>query len=171
VSFTLAPVGAFVTISSEPAGANVFIDGKATGHVTPTQITGEKGSHTILIRKEGYLDETTTAEFVAGQAFKFAPVLKALGMTSDIKTVGKFGKLFGGDKGAGMARVSVKTQPKGAQITVNRRMVDKPAPVDFLLNPGNYMIDITLSGYKPVHRVVTLERNGKIELNENMEPQ
>lgn len=171
VSFTLAPVGAFVTISSEPAGANVFIDGKATGHVTPTQITGEKGSHTILIRKEGYLDETTTAEFVAGQAFKFAPVLKALGMTSDIKTVGKFGKLFGGDKGAGMARVSVKTQPKGAQITVNRRMVDKPAPVDFLLNPGNYMIDITLSGYKPVHRVVTLERNGKIEVNENMEPQ
>jgi hypothetical protein len=54
---------------------------------------------------------------------------------------------------------------------VNRRMVDKPAPLDFLLNPGNYMIDITLSGYKPVHRVVTLERNGKIELNENMEPQ
>ena len=45
------------------------------------------------------------------------------------------------------------------------------APVDFLLNPGNYMIDITLSGYKPVHRVINLERNGKIELNENMEPQ
>jgi hypothetical protein len=123
------------------------------------------------VRKEGYLDETVTADFVAGQTFKFAPVLKALGITDDIKTVGKFGKLFGGDKGAGMAKVSVKTQPKGAQITVNRRMVDKASPVDFLLNPGNYMIDITLSGYKPVHRVINLERNGKIELNENMEPQ
>ena len=171
LSFNLQALGAFVSISSEPGGASIFIDGKSTGHVTPAQITGEKGSHTILVRKEGYLDETVTADFVAGQTFKFAPVLKALGITDDIKTVGKFGKLFGGDKGAGMAKVSVKTQPKGAQITVNRRMVDKASPVDFLLNPGNYMIDITLSGYKPVHRVINLERNGKIELNENMEPQ
>jgi serine/threonine protein kinase len=170
-AFNLTPLGAFVSIGSEPAGASIFIDGKNTGHVTPAQITAEKGAHTILIRKEGYLDETTTAELVAGQAFKFAPVLKTLGITDDIKTVGKFGKLFGGDKSAGMAKVSVKTQPKGAQITVNRRMVDKATPVDFLLNPGNYVIDITLSGYKPVHRVITLERNGKIELNENLEPQ
>jgi serine/threonine protein kinase len=171
LSLNLAPLGAFVTIGSEPAGAMVFIDGKSTGHLTPTQIIAEKGSHTILVRKEGYLDETTTAGLVAGQSFKFAPVLKALGITDDIKTVGRFGKLFGGDKGAGMAKVSVKTQPKGAQVTVNRRMIDKATPVDFLLNPGNYMIDITLSGYKPIHRVISLERNGKVELNENMEPQ
>jgi eukaryotic-like serine/threonine-protein kinase len=171
LSLNLPPLGAFVTIASEPAGATVFIDGKNIGHVTPAQYTAEKGSHTILVRKEGYLDETTTAEFTAGQQFKFSPVLKALGITEEIRTVGKFGKLFGGDKGAGMAKVSVKTQPKGAQVTVNRRMVDKATPVDFLLNPGNYIIDVTLSGYKPIHRVISLERNGKIELNENMEPQ
>jgi serine/threonine protein kinase len=171
MTFNLAPMGAFISIASEPAGAVIFMDGKNTGHVTPAQFTAEKGSHTILVRKEGYLDETTTAEMTAGQQFKFSPVLKALGITDDIKTVGRFGKLFGGDKGAGMAKVSVKTQPKGAQVTVNRRMVDKATPVDFLLNPGNYIIDITLSGYKPVHRVISLERNGKIELNENMEPQ
>ena len=171
LSLNLSPLGAFVTIGSEPAGATVFIDGKNIGHVTPAQVTAEKGSHTILIRKEGYLDETMTAELTAGQQFKFSPVLKALGITEEIRTVGKFGKLFGGDKAAGMAKVSVKTQPKGAQVTVNRRMVDKATPVDFLLNPGNYIIDITLSGYKPVHRVITLERSGKIELNENMEPQ
>jgi hypothetical protein len=171
LTVNLSPLGAFVTVASEPAGAAIFIDGKNIGHVTPAQITAEKGSHTILVRKEGYLDETTTAELVAGQQFKFSPVLKALGITEEIKTVGKFGKLFGGDKAAGMAKVSVKTQPKGAQVTVNRRMIDKGTPVDFLLNPGNYMIDITLSGYKPIHRVISLERNGKIELNENMEPQ
>ncbi len=171
LTFNLTPLVAFVSISSEPAGASIFVDGKDSGHVTPAQITAEKGNHTILVRKQGYLDETTTTELVAGQAFKFAPVLKVLGITDEIKTVGKFGKLFGGDKGAGMAKVSVKTQPKGAQVTVNRRMVDKATPVDFLLNPGNYMIDITMSGYKPVHRVISLERNGKIEINENMEPQ
>lgn len=168
----LAVLGATVTVTSEPGGAAIYIDGRDTSRVTPSQIAVEKGSHTILVRKQGYLDETTTAEMGAGQTFRFSPVLKVLGVTEDIKTGGKFKRLFGGgDSTAGMGTVRIKTQPKGAQITVNRRMVDKPAPVDFKLNPGNYMIDITLSGYKPVHRVVTVEEGSKVELNENLEPQ
>jgi hypothetical protein len=94
-----------------------------------------------------------------------------LGVTDDIKTGGKLKRLFGGDSTAGMGKVAIKTQPKGAQITVNRRMVDKPTPVDFMLNPGNYMIDITLSGYKPIHRVINVEKGSKVELNENLEPE
>ena len=72
------------------------------------------GGHTFLVRKQGYLDETTTATVQAGQTFQFAPVLQALGNTDDIKMVGKFKKMFGGGETAGMGSVSVKTQPKGA---------------------------------------------------------
>ena len=171
VAIHLAQVGATVAVSSEPAGANVYVDGRDTGHVTPVQLLAEKGTHTLLVRKQGYLDETTTVELSAGQSFRFAPILKALGVTDEIKTGGRFKKIFGGDSTAGMGKVTVKTQPKGAQITVNRRMVDKSAPVDFYLNPGNYMIDIRLSGYKPIHRVINVERGAKVELNENLEPQ
>ncbi len=171
LSVHLAVMGAILTVSSEPAGANVYIDGKDTGHVTPAQITTDKGSHTVLVRKQGYLDETTTATFLAGQSFHYAPTLKVLGITDDIKTGGKFKHLFGGDSTGGMGKVTIKTQPKGAQITVNRRMIDKAAPVDFMLNPGNYMIDITLSGYKPLHRVITVEKGSKVELNESLEPE
>ncbi len=171
IAVHLAPLGATLSVSSQPAGAAVYIDGKSTGHVTPAQITVDKGSHTILVRMDGYLDETTTTEFVPGQNFHFSPTLKVLGITDDIKTGGKFKRLFGGESSAGMGKVTIKTQPKGAQVTVNRRMVDKPSPVDFMLNPGNYIIDITFSGYKPVHRVVSVEKGSKIELNENLEPQ
>lgn len=167
----LAPLGATLALSSDPAGASLYIDGKDTGHLTPAQIIVDKGTHTILVRKEGYLDETTTVDLQYGQSFHYAPVLKALGITEEIKTGGKFKKLFGGESTAGMGKVTVKTQPKGAQITVNRRMVDKASPVDFYLNPGNYIIDITLSGYKPIHRVINVERGTKVEINENMEPQ
>ena len=167
----LAQLGATLALNSEPSGASLYIDGKDTGRLTPAQVTADKGSHTILVRKEGYLDETTTVDLQPGQSFHFAPVLKALGITEDIKTGGKLKKLFGGESTAGMGKVTVKTQPKGAQVTVNRRMVDKASPVDFYLNPGNYMIDITLSGYKPIHRVINVERGSKVELNENMEPQ
>jgi hypothetical protein len=94
-----------------------------------------------------------------------------MGVTDDIKTVGKFGKIFGKKGGADMGRVSVKTQPKGAQVTANHRMVDKLTPVEFLLNPGNYMLDISLPGYKPIHRVINVEQGSKLELNENLEPE
>ncbi|HYL12059.1 MAG TPA: serine/threonine-protein kinase [Terriglobales bacterium] len=168
----LTQLGATVAVTSEPAGASIYIDGKDTGRVTPAQIVvTQKGTHTLLVRKQGYLDETTSADLVLGQTFRFSPILKVLGITDEIKIGGKFKKLFGGESTAGMGKVVVKTQPKGAQVTVNRRMVDKPTPLDFYLNPGNYIIDVTLSGYKPIHRVINVERGSKVEFNENLEPQ
>jgi serine/threonine protein kinase len=168
----LVQLGATVTVASQPAGAAVYIDGKSTGHVTPAHITvTERGTHTIVVRKDGYLDETTTTALTPGLTFNFAPVLRAMGVTDDIKVVGKFNKLFGKKGAAGMGRLSIKTQPKGAQVTANRRMVDKPTPVDFLLNPGNYEVEITLPGYKRIHRIVNVDEGTKVELNENLQPE
>ena len=51
----LAQLTAAVAVSSQPAGAQIFIDGKDTGRVTPAQISVDKpGSHTFLVRKQGY---------------------------------------------------------------------------------------------------------------------
>jgi hypothetical protein len=105
----------------------------------------------------------------AGQVFHFASTLRALGSADDIKLGGKFKKLFGGGDTAGMVAVSVKTQPKGAQVAVNNRILDKFSPVDFFLNPGTYVIDITLSGYKPVHRVIEVQKGSKTAVEENLE--
>jgi hypothetical protein len=172
VAVHLTQLGATLVVSSQPAGASVFIDGRNAGHLTPAHITvAERGTHTVLVRKEGYLDETTTLALAPGQTFNYAPALRAMGVTDDIKTVGKFGKLFGKKGGADMGRVSIKTQPKGAQITANHRMVEKLTPVEFLLNPGNYMIDITMPGYKPLHRIINVEEGSKVEVNENLQPE
>jgi hypothetical protein len=167
----LAQLTATATVSSEPAGAQIFIDGKDTGKLTPAQISVDKpGSHTFLVRKQGYLEETSTANLQAGQVFHFAPSLKALGSTDDIKIGGgKLKRVVGGGETAGMGAVSVKTQPKGAQVAVNSRIVDKFSPVDFSLNPGTYVIDITMSGYKRVHRVVEVQKGGKVAIDETLE--
>jgi serine protease len=166
----LAQLTAGAAITSQPAGAQIFLDGKDTGRVTPAQIPVDKpGQHTFVIRKQGYLEETSSASLQAGQIFHFAPTLKALGSADDIKLGGKFKKLFGGGDTAGMGAVNVRTQPKGAQVAVNNRILDKFSPVDFFLNPGTYVIDITLSGYKPVHRVVEVQKGGKVAVEENLE--
>jgi eukaryotic-like serine/threonine-protein kinase len=166
----LAQLTAAAVIASQPAGAQIFVDGKDTGKVTPSQISVDKpGPHTFVIRKQGYLEETSSASLQPGQIFHFAPTLRALGSADDIKLGGKFKKLFGGGDTAGMGAVNIKTQPKGAQVAVNNRIVDKFSPVDFFLNPGTYVIDITLSGYKPVHRVIDVQKGGKVSVDESLE--
>jgi PEGA domain-containing protein len=74
-------------------------------------------------------------------------------------------------RGAGMGTVSIKTQPKGAQIAVNKHMLDKSSPVDGMLDPGNYIVDITLTGYAQVHKVITVDKGGKAVVDEVLQPE
>jgi serine/threonine protein kinase len=157
---------------SAPAGASIVIDGKDTGRVTPAQITLDRpGSHVFLVKKQGYLDESTTANLAPGQTFHYSPTLIVLGNTDQIRTVGKLKKFFGSSDPTGTGTVSVKIQPKGAQIAVNSRLLEKPSPVDFYLNPGTYIVDVTLTGYKSARHVITVTQGGKITLDETLELQ
>ena len=169
----LTPMNALVVANSTPPGAEIIIDGKPTGRVTPAQFAIEKGNHTVLLRKQGFLDETVTADLGPAQNFQYSPALRALGNTEDMKTVGKFNKLFGhgGDSTAGMGSISIHTQPKGAQVAINQRILDKLAPLDVMLGPGNYIVDITLTGFKPVHKVVSVDKGGKVAIDEILERQ
>jgi serine/threonine-protein kinase len=167
----LSPSNALVVVSSTPPGAEIVLDGKNTGRVTPAQFAVEKGPHTVVLRKPGYLEETITPDLGPGQNFQFAPALRALGNVDDIRTVGKFKKLFGkgGDSAAGMGSVSIRTQPKGAQIAINQRLLDKLSPVEVMLGPGNYVLDITLTGSKPIHKVISVDKGGKVAVDEILE--
>lgn len=171
MSIRLVPLNALVVVNSNPPGAEIVLDGKPTGRVTPAQFAVEKGAHTLLLRKQGYLEESTSADLGPGQNFQFGPGLRALGNADEIRTVGKFKKLFGGggDNVAGMGTVSIKTQPKGAQVAVNRKLLDKASPAEFMVGPGNYIIDITSTGFKPIHKVVTVEKGGKVAIDEILE--
>ncbi|MGO8794466.1 MAG: PEGA domain-containing protein [Candidatus Sulfotelmatobacter sp.] len=167
----LNPLAATLAVSSTPAGANVYIDGKDTGKLTPAQVSVDKGQHVILVRKSGYIDETSSTQFVLGQTVTFSPTLRSLGNVDDIKTTGKLKKLFGGKDAQAMGSVSVRTQPKGAQVAVNQHMLDKTSPVEFILDPGNYIVDITMSGYAPIHKIITVDKGGKAVIDEVMQHQ
>jgi len=169
----LSPVNALMVVNSAPPGAEVIVDGRPTGRVTPVQFTVEKGRHTILLRKQGYLDETVTTDLSPAQNFQYSPALRALGNAEDIRTVGKFNKVFGlgKDSTAGMGSISIRTQPKGAQVAINQRVLDKNSPVDLMLGPGNYVVDITLTGFKPVHKVVSVDKGSKAAIDEILERQ
>jgi eukaryotic-like serine/threonine-protein kinase len=170
VASHLAQLVAILFVSSTPAGANVFVDGKNSGKITPAQVAVDQGQHVLLVRKSGFIDETTSAQFALGQTTNYSPTLRALGNVDDIKTVGKMKmKFFGGKDAQGQGTVSVRTNPKGAQVAVNQHMLEKDSPVEFMLDPGNYLVDITMSGYAPIHKVISVDKGGKAVIDEVMQ--
>ncbi len=168
----LTQLMATLVVKSDPPGANIYVDGRDVGAKTPAQVSVDKGQHVVLVRMSGYIDETMSTQFALGQTFNFSPTLRSLGNTDNIRTVGKMSKLFGGKGGnAGQGTISIHTQPKGAQVAINQHMLEKNSPVDVMLDPGNYVIDITLSGYAPIHKIVTADKGGKVVVDEVMQPQ
>jgi hypothetical protein len=164
---------AIISVSSTPAGAAIVIDSKDSGKLTPAQIVLDKpGKHAITIRRYGYLEASSSVNVDAGQTSSLNLELAHLGNTDEIRAAGgKFKKVFGKGDASGMGIVSVKTQPKGAQIMVNNRVLDKTAPFDFYLNPGTYVIDITMSGYRSLHRVVNIQEGEKLAIEETLIPE
>ena len=172
VSVQLASLQAAISITSTPTGATILMDGRDTGKVTPAQISVDKpGNHTFVVRKQGYLDESSSQNLQMGQMLRYGPALRALGSADDIKYGGKFKKMFGGGDMANMGGVEIKTQPKGAQVAVNNRILDKYSPVEFYLDPGTYVVDVTLSGYQGIHRVITVDKGGKVVIEESLQRQ
>jgi len=173
VAFQLSQLTAIITVSSTPAGAAIVIDGKDTGKLTPSQIVLDKpGQHAITVKRYGYLEGNSSVNVELGETSSLNLELTRLGNTEEIRAAGgKFKKVFGKGDAAGMGVVSVKTQPKGAQIMVNNHVLDRTAPFDFYLNPGTYVIDITMSGYRPLHRVVNIQEGDKLAIEETLIPE
>jgi serine/threonine protein kinase len=173
VSIQLTAELATLSISSTPSGASIVIDGQDTGKVTPMRFTVNKpGIHAVVLHRNGYLDADSSVNAQAGQTAYVNTTLTKLGETDDIRSAGgKFKKLLNRGQSASMGIVSIKTQPKGAQIMVNGRVLDRTSPFDFYLNPGTYVIDVTMSGYRSIHREINVEEGEKVAIEESLLPQ
>jgi serine/threonine protein kinase len=162
VSFTLTEARAIVAITSEPSGAEVAIDGSPTGRATPVTVGLLKGHHTFSFRKNGFLASTSSLDVAPGQNYRVEPRLTPLGDADQIKGVGRFKKLFGGGD---MPRLQFRTVPKGAQIVVNQRVMDKVTPAEFAFPPGHYQVTLSAPGYKPYQATIEVEQgtNKRVE--------
>ena len=167
VDARMTAVKGFITVTGTPSGAHVLINGKDTGKITPIEFLVEPGSQSIIVRKQGFLDATTDLKVAVGQSVNYAPKLMAAGRTDNIQIVGSggVGKLFGGGSSQGMARIEIKSEPKGALVTVNGTPLQKTTPLEIQVEPGNYDITIQKDGYKPIHESAIVGEDDRIKIN------
>lgn len=165
----LTALKATLTVGGTPLGARIVIDGKETGKFSPAEFTLDPAVHTITLHREGFFDSSSEVKLAAGQSLNYSPNMTSAGRTDNIRVVGGFKKLFGGGSSAGMARLEIRSDPKGAQISINGTMLSKTTPVEIQLEPGNYEITLQKDGYKPVHKTVTTQLNDKLKIDEQLQ--
>jgi len=162
----LNAVKGFITIAGSPAGAQVFINGKDTGKVTPIEFMVEPGVQNVVLRKSGYLESSTELKLAAGQSLSYSPTLMVAGRTDNIKLVnGGIGKVFGGGGAQGAARIEIKSEPKGAQVIINGTSLQKTTPVEIQVDAGSYDITIQKDGYQPVHENAIVGIEDRVKIN------
>jgi hypothetical protein len=164
----LNPTRGYLTVGGTPTHAQISIDGKDTGKFSPADFTLDPAVHTVTLRKEGFLETSGEIKLAAGQTASYSPSMKLAGRTDNIQLVGGFKKLFGGKSTEGMVRVEIRTEPKGAQITVNGTTISKSTPAEIMVEPGNYDITLEKDGYQPVRTSVLAQPNDKLRIEETL---
>jgi hypothetical protein len=150
------------SLTSDPVGAAIEVDGKSTGKVTPAVLSLDKGSHTFVFRKDGFQELSQKANLKEGEPFTFTAALKA----GQKESAGNFfKKIFGGgDK----VPLQVTSDPKGAEIYVSGNYFNKKTPSKIALAPGDYEIQLKLDGYTTITRKVTVQKDTPLTINETL---
>ena len=173
VSAQLAPSVSTIVVTSNPQGANVWVDGKDSGLTTPTQLTVEKGFHKVTVRKAGFKELSMEDTVAEGQTMSFSPVLLSTNVQpEDGKSSNPLRRFFGTDtipEGKGL--VHIRTNPEGATILVDGKAAPKKTNARWPADPGVYSIVLQMSGYKPVHRNIKVQKGKVVNIDELLEKQ
>jgi hypothetical protein len=166
----LAPITTAVALSSDPPGADIEIDGHDTTRMTPAQIPVAEGSHSIVLRLDGFRSAQVDAQVKKGEVFQFHPVLNP-GDAPQAGNTSKLAKIFGGGFRASKGVIDFVTTPPGARIYIRGRAAQIATPAHAAFAPGDYPIELRQPGYKPVQKTVHVEPGKLVKLEVSLEPQ
>jgi len=86
-----------VAVSSTPPGAQIIVDGRDTGHVTPREIQLQQGQHTVEVRLAGHTATSQTFDALAATRVRLELNLDAA--ADPLGTEGGDQQAVGGDDG------------------------------------------------------------------------
>lgn len=146
VTAVLEPDWADVTITTDPPGAEIFVDDESTGQTTPAVVEILAGEHEIRLKAPGHRSHRQRILVAARETRTLDPV-----------TLTRADSLL-----------TVTTNPPGAGITLDGRFQGE-TPLELAVRSGvRYRLQAFRSGYAPAERTVELpagaERSVALEL-------
>lgn len=147
INATLVAGWAPVSIASNPAGAEILVDGVASG-LTPQTLELGAGIHELNLKLPGYRTHRDSFTLRASEPLKLATV-----------------KLLPAD-----GNVQVSSQPSGAAVTVEGKYRGQ-TPLGLSLAPGkSHRVSFSAPGHRPAEREVQVGAEGSQDLVVKLEP-
>jgi formylglycine-generating enzyme required for sulfatase activity len=141
------PAWAPVTVTTEPAGAQVFVDGKPRG-TTPAKLDLDAGSHRLELRQAGFKPWVTDVQVVANEPQTLGPV--RLGLPD--------------------GTLVVRTEPAGASVSVGGAYRGR-APITLDVRPDTPLALVaTREGYEPATSQLTVGSGARREVQLTLAP-
>lgn len=164
-SVTLVPVQnpgtGDLLVTSSPSGAAVYLNGNYQGVTTqsgnPLDITDlTAATYTVILKKSGYQDYTTTVRIVGGQTAQVAAALQSTGTPP-----------------AGTVSAEIQSTPEGADVYINN-IYKGMTPVNFQNVPvdttQSYTVTIKLDGYTPYITTGKVSPGQSVQINAALSP-
>lgn len=139
---TLRPNWADVTVTSVPEGAEIFVDDRSTGQVTPAVVEILAGEHEVRLKAPGHKTHRQRILVAAEERVQLDPV-----------------ELVRAD-----SLLTVRTDPPGAGITLNGTFQGE-TPLELAVRSGEtYRLQAFRAGYAPAERTVRLDAGAERSL-------
>jgi hypothetical protein len=131
-----------LAVASNPQGAQVLVNGRGVGN-TPVNITLQPGQYNLELRQSGYEVFRQSVSVAAGQT---------VNVTANLAQQAVNGLL------------SIASNPQGGQVLINGRVVGN-TPTNVSVQPGQYNIEIRLSGYDVFRTSVSVSNGQTVNIN------
>jgi serine/threonine protein kinase len=138
-------------ISSQPEGANVFINGAKQSGQTPVTLPLAPGQYNLVLRLQGYGVYSGTVQVKDNVQTQLAPKLTEKSNNR-------------------VAWAQVETNPKGAEIFVDGNSIGKSTPSRIELPIGMHTVTLKLEGFLPLKRIVEVSDGGTVSITESLKP-
>ena len=134
----------YLSVTSQPEHALVYLDGEYTNSRTPTSrlLTAEPGQHTIELSKQGYKLYNGKVIIEQGKALEVNLILTEIGSEEASKLT---------DERYIEAYLTVESRPVNADVHLDDKYVGKTPVVDHKIQPGEPR-DIGLRIVKPGYK-------------------
>jgi len=144
----LEPLSHGIVISSEPAGADVFINGDKQSGQTPVSLPLAPGKYNLVLRLPGY------------DAFSSSVHVREDGQSKVNAELHQ--------KGDRVAWAQVQSTPVGAEIWVDGVATGQKTPARIEISSGIRNITLKLDGYRNFRSAVEASDGGTVSISPNM---
>ena len=140
-----------IRITSDPPGADVFINGDKQSGQTPLVLPLAAGTYNLVLTLPGY-----------------GPYIGPVQVKDNVLT--QFSTKLSAKDTSKVAWVDISSDPQGAEIVVDGSTTSQLAPARVQVSPGIHRITLKLKGFTPARQSVDVSEGSTVSVEASLKP-